>query len=75
MVKLKIRAIGKSHGVILPKEILDRLKVSNGDELFAVELGGALRLSPYNPDFEKVMEAARNGVKRYRNTLRALAKL
>jgi putative addiction module antidote len=75
VTKLKIRAIGSSSGVILPKDILDRLNVSEGDELFCVEAGGELRLSPYNPDFEKVMTAARAGVKKYRNALRALAKL
>jgi putative addiction module antidote len=75
VTKLKIRAIGKSSGVILPKELLNRLNLSEGDELFAVEIGGQLRLSPYNPDFEKVMAAAGDGVKKYRNALRALAKL
>jgi putative addiction module antidote len=75
VTKLKIRSIGSSSGVILPKEILDRLNLSEGDELFCVEAGGELRLSPYNPDFEKAMEAAKDVVKRYRNALRAMAKL
>jgi putative addiction module antidote len=75
VTKLKIRAIGSSSGIILPKELLDRLNLSEGDELFAVEIGGQLRLSPYDPNFEKVMAAAKDGVRRYRNALRALAKL
>jgi putative addiction module antidote len=75
VTKLKIRPIGKSSGVILPKELLDRLNLSEGDEIFAVEVGGQLWLNPYNPDFEKVMDAARDIVKRYRNDLRAMAKL
>jgi putative addiction module antidote len=75
VTKLKIRSIGSSSGIILPKELLDRLNLSEGDELFAVEIGGQLRLSPYDPNFEKVMAAAKNGVRRYRNALRALAKL
>jgi putative addiction module antidote len=75
MTKLKIRAIGSSSGIILPKELLDRLNLSAGDELFAVEMGGQIRLSPYDPNFEKVMTAAKDGVRRYRNALRALAKL
>jgi putative addiction module antidote len=74
VTKLKIRSIGSSCGVILPKEILDRLHLGEGDELFAFEVGGQLRLSPYNPDYEKLMDAAREGVKKYRNALRALAK-
>src|SRR6266436_3947473 len=56
VTKLKIRAIGSSSGVILPKEILDRLNLGEGDELFCVEVGKELRLSPYDPDFEKAME-------------------
>jgi putative addiction module antidote len=75
VTKLKIRSIGSSSGVILPKELLDRLNLNEGDELFAVEVGGEIRLSPYNPDFETVIAAARAGVKKYRNALRALAKL
>jgi putative addiction module antidote len=74
VTKLKIRSIGSSHGVILPKEVLDRLNLGEGDELFVVEAAGELKLTPYNPDFEKVMDAARDIVKRYRNDLRAMAK-
>jgi len=75
VTKLKIRSIGSSHGIILPKEILDRLKLGEGDELFVIEAAGELRLTPYNPDFEKLMDAARDIAKRYRNDLRAMAKL
>jgi putative addiction module antidote len=74
VTKVKIRSIGSSHGLILPKEILDRLNLAEGDELFVVEAAGELKLTPYDPDFEKVMDAARDIVKRYRNDLRAMAK-
>lgn len=72
---MKIRTIGSSSGIILPKEILDRLNLGEGDELFVIEAAGELRLTPYNPDFEKAMDAARDIIKRYRNDLRAMAKL
>ena len=75
MTKLKVRAIGSSYGVILPKEILDGLNVAEGDELFAIRTPEGLKLTPYNPEFEKWLDAARATVKRYRNDLRALAKL
>ncbi|MGA8654876.1 MAG: AbrB/MazE/SpoVT family DNA-binding domain-containing protein [Chthoniobacterales bacterium] len=75
MAKLKIRAIGSSHGIILPKEILDRMALGEGDELYALETSEGLTLTPYDPEFEKWLKAARDGVKRYRNTLKALAKL
>ena len=60
---------------VLPKEMLDQLKPGAvGDEPFVIETAG-LRLRPANPDFEKVMDAARDIIKRYRNDLRAMAKL
>jgi putative addiction module antidote len=74
VVKLKIRSIGSSYGIILPKEILSQLNLAEGDELFVVAAAGELKLTPYNPDFDKVLDAARDIVKRYRNDLRALAK-
>jgi putative addiction module antidote len=74
MTKLKVRAIGSSYGVILPKEILDALNVAEGDELFAIRTPEGLKLTPYNPDFEKWLDAANDAVRRYRNDLRALAK-
>ena len=74
MTKLKVRAIGSSYGVILPKEILDALNVAEGDELFAIRTPEGLKLAPYNPDFEKWLDAAKDAVRRYRDDLRALAK-
>ena len=72
---LQIRKIGNSVGVILPKELLARLNLKEGDKLFPVEQpNGGLLLTPHNPDFEKAMEVARRGMKRYHNALAELAK-
>jgi putative addiction module antidote len=74
MVKLKIRAVGTSAGVILPKEALAHLGVREGDELYLVETPEGYQVTAYDPDFEKQLESARKGMDAYRNTLRELAK-
>ncbi len=74
MVKLKIRAVGSSAGVILPKEALTHLGVREGDELYLVERPDGYELTPYDPNFEEQLESARKGMDLYRNTLRELAK-
>lgn len=75
MVQLKVRQIGNSLGVVLPKETLARLNVKDGDSLFLTEAPeGSMRISAYDPAFEAQMQAARKGMAKYRNTLRELAK-
>ena len=75
MLDLKVRKIGNSCGVVLPKDVLDRLRVKEGDRLFLTETAdGAYRITPYDPEFERQMELAEDGMARYRNTLRALAR-
>jgi putative addiction module antidote len=72
---LQIRKIGNSIGFILPKEMAARLNLKEGDKLFPIEQpGGGLILTPHDPDFEKAMEVARRGMKRYHNALAELAK-
>lgn len=75
MTQLKVRPIGNSLGVVLPKEALARLNVKDGDTLFLTEgPDGSMRITPYDPEFEAQMRAAREGMGRYRNALRELAK-
>jgi putative addiction module antidote len=72
---LQIRKIGNSIGLILPKDMAARLNLKEGDKLFPIEQpGGGLILTPHDPDFEKAMEVARRGMKRYHNALAELAK-
>ena len=74
-MKLQIKKIGNSTGVILPKELLARLQLKQGDVLFVTELPeGGLKLVPRDPAFEKGMEVARKAMRTYRNALRELAK-
>lgn len=75
MVELKVRRIGNSLGVVLPKEAVGHLKVDEGDRLFLIEgPNGSYQLTPYDPVFEKKMKKAEDIISRYRNTLHTLAK-
>ncbi|MXP42317.1 AbrB/MazE/SpoVT family DNA-binding domain-containing protein [Altererythrobacter soli] len=72
--KLKLVKIGNSTGVILPKEVLDRLNLSAGDQLTYTQTPDGIALSSRGDDFDSQMAAARDVMKRYRNALRELAK-
>ncbi|MDJ0870337.1 MAG: AbrB/MazE/SpoVT family DNA-binding domain-containing protein [Gammaproteobacteria bacterium] len=75
MVELKIIKVGNSMGVRLPREALSRLHVEDGDRVILTESPeGGYRLTPYDPEFEQQMIDAEEGMRRYRNTLKALAK-
>lgn len=75
MTKLKVRAVGNSLGVVLPKETLTRLNLRDGDNLHLTEApDGSMRITPYDPEFEEQMRAAKEGMGKYRNTLRELSK-
>ena len=73
-VALKVTQIGNSVGVILPKELLVRLKVQKGDSLFVTELPDGVALRPYDAEFAEQMELAREIMRERRNVLRELAK-
>jgi len=71
--KLKLTAIGNSTGVILPKELLERLRVSRGDELLVLETPDGIKLTPYDPEFAAQMEVAEKVMRKRRTLLRKLA--
>lgn len=74
MTALKLTQIGNSVGVILPKEMLARLKLEKGDMVFVTDVVDGIRLTPYSPEFETQMVAARDVMKKRRQVLRELAK-
>jgi putative addiction module antidote len=75
VVELKVRKFGNSLGVVLPKEVINRLQTADGEALFLIEApDGAYQLTPYDPGFEKRMAKADDIITRYRNTLHVLAK-
>ena len=74
MAALKLTQIGNSVGVILPKEVLARLKLEKGDTLHVTETPDGLRLTPHDPQFEARMKQVRRIAKKRRAVLRELAK-
>ena len=70
---LKISKIGNSAGIILPKELLARLRVELGDTLFASETPDGVRLTASDPDFETKMAIAETIMREDRDILRVLA--
>jgi len=74
MTVLKITTVGNSVGVILPREILERLRVKRGDSLYVIETKNGIELTAYDPDFAKQVETAERVMREDRDTLRRLAK-
>jgi putative addiction module antidote len=73
--KLKVRQVGNSLGMVLPREALARLNVENGDALYITESPeGTFRLTPSIPEFGRQMEVSESILRRYRNAFRELAK-
>ena len=74
-IETKVRRIGKSLGIVLPKEALQRLHVEEGSTLFLTEAPEeSLLVTPERPGFKDIMALAEDGMNRYRNALRELAK-
>jgi putative addiction module antidote len=75
IVKVEIKKIGNSDGLILPRELVRRLDLKRGQQLHVTELaGGGFQLLPYDPDFEETMQIVDEIIDEYRDTLTALAK-
>lgn len=73
MTKLKVMTVGNSVGVVLPKDLLARLRVSKGDTLYAVETPGGIELTAYDPDFSAQIEMAEAVMREDRDVLKKLA--
>lgn len=74
-IKTKIRKIGNSYGIVLPKEALQALKVEEGAIVYLTEApNNTLNMNPERPGFDEVMRVAEEGMQQYRNTMRELAK-
>ena len=71
--KVKVTTVGNSTGIVLPKELLMKLKIEKGDSLYVTETPDGLQLTPYEKEFADTMEAAQDIMRRYRDTLRRLA--
>ena len=72
-MKLKITAIGNSAGVILPKELLARLRLEKGDDVYVLETPDGIRLTAYDPELAAQMDVAEQVMRERRDLLRKLA--
>ena len=72
-MNVALRKVGNSDGVILPKEVLERLNLQTGDKLQVIETPNGLTLEPVDDTFEQQMEAARKVMDKYKVALQKLA--
>jgi putative addiction module antidote len=71
-MRLKITTVGNSTGIVLPKELLEKLRVVKGDSLFAVETRDGFELTAYDPEFAAQVEIANRVMREDRDALREL---
>jgi putative addiction module antidote len=74
MIKLKVTTVGNSTGVVLPREVLSRLKLEKGDVLYLTETPDGYKITPYDEEFARQMEATERVIRENRDVLRELAK-
>jgi putative addiction module antidote len=73
-MELKLRKVGNSVALIVPKQVREKMGVKEGDTLYLTETPGGYRIGPYDPEFARQMELARKVQAKHRNALRELAK-
>jgi len=73
MASVKVTTVGNSAGVILPRDLLAKLRVEKGDTLYVTETPNGIELSPYRPDFAAQMDAAEAIMRENRDVLKKLA--
>ena len=74
MHAFKLTMVGNSIGIVLPKEVLDKLHLAKGDTIYLTVSPEGYRLTPYNPEFDQQMTVARQIMKKHRDVLHELAK-
>jgi putative addiction module antidote len=74
MHALKVTTVGNSTGVVLPKEVLDRLHLSKGDSLYLSEEPDGYKITPYDKEFIKQMDLAEDIMREDRDVLKVLSK-
>jgi putative addiction module antidote len=72
--RVKVTTVGSSVGIVLPKDVLAKLRVDKGDSLYITETPDGVRLTAYQPDFAAKMEVAERVMRKHRDVLRKLAK-
>jgi putative addiction module antidote len=74
VIETKLRAIGNSTGIVLPREVLTEMGLEQDQKVFLVKTEKGYEITAYDETFKKQMEAAQEGMQKYRNALRELAK-
>ena len=74
MKKVKLRKVGNSYGFTVPRELLDKYNLKEGEELYVVESRDGFKLSPYNPDFELWAASLDRTNEKFKNALKELAR-
>jgi putative addiction module antidote len=74
MATVKVTTVGNSVGIVLPREILEKLRIEKGDTLYVTETPDGIQLTPYDAEFEKKFEIAKGVMRKHRDVLRRLAK-
>lgn len=70
---VKLTTVGNSTGIVLPKELLEKLRVKKGDTLHVLETPNGIELTPLNPEFARQMDVAERVMREDRDILRKLA--
>jgi putative addiction module antidote len=73
-MQTKVRKIGNGYGVLLPKQLMEALRLNEGDVLTLTETASGIELSPFDANFSEQVEAFRRTESRHRNSYRELAK-
>ncbi len=73
-MQTKVRKIGNGYGVLLPKQVIESLRLAEGDVLNLTETDDGIQLSPYDASFSEQVEAFRRTEAKHRNSYRELAK-
>jgi putative addiction module antidote len=71
---VRVRKVGNSLGILLTKDVVEVLGVTEGDQLFAVRTPDGIRLTPFDPDFASAIESSRDYMRRHRDAMHELAK-
>jgi putative addiction module antidote len=74
MATVKVTTVGSSVGIVLPKDLLSKLRVEKGDMLYVTETPDGIQLTPFDPEFEAQIESAKRVMRKNRDALRRLAK-
>jgi putative addiction module antidote len=74
VIETKLRAVGNSTGIVLPKEVLTELDLRQDDKVFLVRTEKGYTITPYDETVKEALDVAKDVVKRYRNAFQELAK-